>query len=73
MYLKGNPNHNERFSIPVLWDKKTEQIVNNESPDIIKMINKEFSSLQTTNFPDIYPQELQKEIDEAVEWIYPNI
>jgi glutathionyl-hydroquinone reductase len=37
------------------------------------MINKEFNSLSTKDFPDIYPIELQKEIDEAVSWIYPNI
>ena len=71
--MKGNPKHDGRTSVPILWDKKTEQTVNNESPDIIKMINSQFNSLSTLNYPDIYPKELQKEIDEAVEWILPNI
>ena len=65
--MKENLNHDGRTSVPILWDKKTEQIVNNESPDIIKMINSQFNYLSTLNYPDIYPKELQKEIDESQE------
>jgi putative glutathione S-transferase len=71
--LKGNPNHDGRTSVPILWDKKIEQIVNNERPDIIKMINSQFNYLSKLNYTDIYPKELQKEIDESQEWILPKI
>lgn len=47
--------------------------MNNESPEIIKMFNKEFDKFATNKSLDLYPQNLQKEIDEAVEWIYPGI
>ncbi len=71
--MKGNPNHDGRTSVPILWDKKIEQIVNNERPDIIKMINSQFNYLSKLNYTDIYPKELQKEIDESQEWILPKI
>ena len=55
LYLKATPNYRGRFTVPVFWDKKSSQIVNNESPEIIKFINKEFDSLSTKKFEDIYP------------------
>jgi putative glutathione S-transferase len=53
--LKSSPEYDGRVSVPVLWDKKTEQIVNNESPEIIKMFNKEFDKFAKNKSLDLYP------------------
>jgi glutathionyl-hydroquinone reductase len=45
LYFMADPEYAGRFTVPVLWDKKTNTIVNNESSEIIRMINTEFNSL----------------------------
>ncbi|KAG0301503.1 S-glutathionyl-(chloro)hydroquinone reductase, partial [Dissophora globulifera] len=45
LYLKAEPEYSARFTVPVLWDKKTETIVNNESSDIIRILNTSFNKL----------------------------
>jgi glutathionyl-hydroquinone reductase len=42
IYRKADPQYKGKFTVPVLWDKKTETIVNNESLDIMRMLSKEF-------------------------------
>mmetsp|Transcript_16411 Transcript_16411/g.27798 ORF Transcript_16411/g.27798 Transcript_16411/m.27798 type:complete len:151 (+) Transcript_16411:204-656(+) len=73
IYQKQKPGYNDRVTVPVLWDKKTERIVNNESSEIIKMFNSEFNALAKNPSLDIYPSELQSEIDEVATWIYHEI
>lgn len=75
LYFKANPNYEGRFTVPVLWDTKLETIVNNESSEIIRMLNTEFNSIVEPNYSkiDIYPEELRTQIDELNDWIYPNI
>jgi len=70
-----NINHTCRFTVPVLWDKKFNTIVNNESSEIIRMFNTAFNHLIPADKAaiDLYPEELRSEIDELNEWIYPNI
>ncbi len=72
IYTAANPNFTGRVSTPVLWDKKTKNIVNNESSEIIRMFNSEFNDL-TGNSDDYYPIELREEIDELNQKIYLNI
>ena len=48
LYKKAQPEYDGRITVPVLWDKKTEQIVNNESSEIIKILNKEFNQYSKT-------------------------
>ena len=63
-----------RFSVPVLWDKETKTIVNNESSEIIRILNSEFNEFCETEQQrslDLYPEHLRKEIDALNEWIYP--
>ena len=63
-----------RYTVPVLWDKKTKTIVNNESSEIIRMLNSEFNEFCETDEQralDLYPEKLKKEIDSLNEWIYP--
>ncbi|GLR64478.1 glutathione S-transferase family protein [Marinospirillum insulare] len=72
LYIKQQPDYTGRVTVPILWDKKTEQIVSNESADIIRMLNTAFDSLGA-NPVDFYPAELKQSIDEINAWVYPNI
>lgn len=64
-----------RFTVPVLWDKKHETIVNNESSEILRIFNSAFNHLLPADKAsvDLYPEELRGEIDSLNEWIYPSI
>lgn len=72
IYKLADNNYNGRVTVPVLWDKKTKTIVSNESAEIIRMFNTEFQDLAPMG-EDLYPKELQKEIDEVNDYIYHNI
>ncbi len=75
LYFKADPNYPGRFTVPVLWDKTTETIVNNESSEIIRMLYTEFDELLPRESCNmfLYPGNLRKEIDVANEWMYDNI
>ncbi len=75
LYLRADPNYSGRFTVPVLWDKKQNTIVNNESSEIIRMFNSEFNSLVPEDKAklDLYPEKLRKEIDGVNEWVYDQI
>jgi len=72
VYVKANPDITTRVTVPVLWDKKTDQIVNNESSLIVRIFNSAFNEL-TGNDDDYYPHELQGEIDLINEYVYHGI
>ncbi|MBD2346544.1 glutathione S-transferase family protein [Anabaena subtropica] len=72
IYLKADANYNGRVTVPVLWDKQTQTIVNNESREIIRMLDTEFESLATKDI-NFYPQHLQKKINETIDAIYQPI
>jgi glutathionyl-hydroquinone reductase len=57
----------------VLWDKKTKTIVNNESAEIIRILNMAFNEFASNPSLDLYPADLVSAIDEANSWIYPSI
>ena len=59
--------------MPLLWDKKTKSIVNNESSEIMRMFNSAFNEIATEPKLDLYPEDLRSEIDEVNAWIYPTI
>ncbi|BAZ40262.1 hypothetical protein NIES4101_65190 [Calothrix sp. NIES-4101] len=69
IYLKANPKFTGRITVPVLWDKQTQTIVNNESREIMRMFDVEFASLAAQKI-DLYPPELQQQIDETIDAIY---
>ncbi|KAJ8027275.1 Glutathione S-transferase omega-like 2 [Holothuria leucospilota] len=76
IYFKADPNYDRNFTVPVVWDKKTNTIVNNESSEIIRMLNSEFNEFCGTPAQkemDLYPEALHSEIDEVNSWIYPKI
>lgn len=73
LYEIASTNYSGKFTVPILWDKKLKTIVNNESSEIIRMFNTEFNDIAENPILDLYPSELQAQIDETNEWIYPNI
>ena len=73
VYSLSNSSFEGRITVPVLFDKKEKVIVNNESSEIIRMFNSEFNEFSASPEQaslDLYPAELQKEIDSLNEWIY---
>lgn len=72
-YIKSNPQFEGAITVPVLWDKETRQIVNNESAEIIRMFNAEFPDDATNAALDLYPADKREQIDALNEWIYPCI
>lgn len=72
IYTLADSEITTRVTVPILWDKKTKQIVNNESADIIRIFNSGFNTL-TGNTIDYYPESLRSAIDEINDLVYPNI
>ena len=72
VYSKAKPDYTGRVSVPVLWDKKTGTIVNNESSEIIRMLNGEFEAIARSH-EDYCPKALRAEIDAVNELVYTNI
>ncbi|MDD2342661.1 MAG: glutathione S-transferase family protein [Tolumonas sp.] len=72
IYTKAAPNFTGRATVPVLWDKKTQTIVNNESADIIRMLNSGFGSLASSAL-NLYPDHLKDEIDELNADVYVKL
>jgi len=60
-------------SVPILFDKKTKKIVNNESAEIIRIFNSAFSAFHRKDAPNLYPPHLAAEIEKWNSVIYPNI
>ena len=73
VYRKADPAYTGVITVPVLWDKQRGTIVNNESSEIIRMLNAEFNTLARHPQLDLYPTGLREAIDEANAWIYPSI
>ena len=62
--------------MPVLWDKVRQTVVNNESSEIIRMLNTEFNAFCKTKEQrdlDLYPEGLRSRIDQLNDWIYPYV
>jgi putative glutathione S-transferase len=71
-YIASNPAYTGKVTVPTLWDKKTKKIVNNESSEIIRMLNSEFNAI-TGDRADYYPAALRAEIDAVNERVYHNV
>jgi putative glutathione S-transferase len=72
IYTRADPRYTGRATIPVLWDKRQRAIVNNESADILRMLNDAFGPLAQNNI-DLYPRDLRAEIDGLNEPIYQRL
>ncbi|KAI1444696.1 ubiquitin-activating enzyme E1 1 [Annulohypoxylon stygium] len=75
VYFSVDPNYGGRFTVPVLFDKKINTIVNNESSEILRMLNHVFDDQLPAEYAklDFYPEPLQAQIEEAHGWIYDGI
>lgn len=72
IYVKAKANYSGRVTVPVLWDIQTESIVNNESAELIRILNREFNDFTSETY-DYYPQQLQQQIDRTNEFVYTDI
>lgn len=72
IYQAADPHYSGRVTIPVLWDKTRETIVNNESSEIIRMFNSAFDAVGATP-GDYYPEALREEIDAVNARIYDTV
>ncbi|MFD2165876.1 glutathione S-transferase family protein [Thalassotalea euphylliae] len=72
IYSKVDPEFTGRATVPVLWDKKNQTIVNNESADIVRMLNSAFA-VMIDKGPDLSPSHLQADIDALNEYMYKSL
>ena len=71
-YAASEPHYTGKVTVPTLWDKKTKRIVNNESSEIIRMLNSEFRGISPDD-TDYYPTPLRAEIDRLNDVIYKTV
>jgi len=72
IYTLSDSNFSGQVTVPVLWDKKQKCIVNNESADILRILNSGFGSL-SNNAIDLYPQQHATEINKLNAFFYENL
>ena len=69
VYAVADPKYSGRVTVPLLWDKEQRTAVNNESSEIIRMLNSAFGKVGATG-PDLYPEKFRSEIDEVNARVY---
>jgi putative glutathione S-transferase len=72
IYTQAQADYSGRVTVPVLWDRERSIIVNNESAEIIRMMNSEFGAFDAES-PDYCPDDLRDEIDEINERMFTDI
>jgi glutathionyl-hydroquinone reductase len=72
VYAKADPRYTGRVTTPVLWDGETGTIVNNESREIVRMLDTEFEGFAATD-ADFFPKDLHDRIDDTIDLIYEPI
>ena len=72
VYVAAKPDYTGRVTVPILWDKKTNTIVSNESSEIIRMLNSAFDEVGATDV-NFLPTELLAEIDTINEFVYSAV
>lgn len=71
-YVRARPDYTGRASVPVLWDRREQTIVSNESADIIRMFNSAFDFMGA-RAGDYYPEALRDEIDAVNRRVYETV
>jgi len=71
-YTKSDPHVSGRATVPVLWDKKTNRIVNNESADILRILDTGFGALAQTDI-DLHPSDLSTAIEILNDDLYDSL
>lgn len=72
-YKLTDPDFSARVTVPLLWDKQQNRAVNNESSEIIRMLNSEFNAFAENPGLDLYPEDLREEIDRINDRVYQSI
>jgi glutathionyl-hydroquinone reductase len=72
IYTRARPDYTGRVTVPVLWDKERSTIVNNESAEIVRMLNSAFDGVGADG-PDFYPEPLRAEIEKINARVYDNV
>ena len=72
IYTAAAPDYTGRVTVPVLWDLQTGTIVNNESSEILRMLDREFDGVGAGG-PRLYPDDLAEAIDAVNALVYPNV
>lgn len=72
VYTQADQNYTGRVTVPVLWDKKTNTMVSNESAEIMRMFNSAFNHI-TGNTEDYYPKQYAEQIDAMNDFIYKTV
>lgn len=73
VYRKARPHYTGRVTVPALWDRERETIVNNESSELVRMLNSEFNAIAPNPEPDFYPPSLRVEIDAINAEVYDRV
>jgi putative glutathione S-transferase len=71
-YERTEPGYGGRVSVPVLWDKESRRIVNNESGEVLRTLDQSFGEFASDEY-DLYPEDKRDEIDELNDVIYDNV
>jgi putative glutathione S-transferase len=72
LYVRADDDYTGRVTVPVLWDTEEETVVNNESEEIMRMLDTEFDGLAERDV-DLYPEGLQDEVDRTIDEVYDPI
>ena len=72
-YKATDPDFGERVTVPVLWDKQTEKIVNNCEDDICRMFNDVFNDFARNKEVDLFPKEIEAEHAKLCDFLYDNV
>jgi glutathionyl-hydroquinone reductase len=73
LYDLAQPGYSGRATVPVLWDKQTKTIVNNESAEIIVMLDSQFNEFAANPTLNLYPEELKEKIEQWNDKIYKSV
>ncbi|KAF2738590.1 hypothetical protein EJ04DRAFT_459125 [Polyplosphaeria fusca] len=79
LYMRADPQYNGRVTVPLLWDKKNQTIVSNESSEIVRMFFEGFDQLlplemrEVNKLNPLIPQYLRADIDEVNGWVYDTV
>ena len=75
IYFREKSDYQGRYSVPVLWDKKTDKLVNNESLELLRNLNTGFNSILPNEFRerDYCPEHLRNQIDEVGKWMQNDL
>ncbi|HZM33057.1 MAG TPA: glutathione S-transferase C-terminal domain-containing protein [Burkholderiales bacterium] len=72
-YAASRAGYTGRVTVPALWDTRAQRIVNNESAEILRMLNRDFDRFARRRLPDLYPPALAREIDAVNERVYRGL